>query len=63
MIKNLLVFRFGELDSKLEIIAEEIMELEDEDCKSLILQLPNLSRDELLARFEDELLAFFEAEN
>ncbi|NER06314.1 MAG: hypothetical protein F6K17_28900, partial [Okeania sp. SIO3C4] len=29
MIKNLLVFRFGELDSKLEIIAEEIMELED----------------------------------
>ncbi|MDJ0515978.1 MAG: hypothetical protein QNJ74_06815 [Trichodesmium sp. MO_231.B1] len=61
MIESLLVFRFAELDSKLAIIAEEIMELEDEDFNRLILQLPNLSRDELLARFEDELLAFFEA--
>ncbi|NER06140.1 MAG: hypothetical protein F6K17_27890 [Okeania sp. SIO3C4] len=53
-IKNLLVFRFGELDSQLEVIIQQIMELPKEDYSRLILQLPSLSRDELLARFGGE---------
>jgi len=51
IIESLLVFCFGELDSQLEVIIEQIMELPKEDFTRLILQLPNLSRDELLARF------------
>ncbi|NET44509.1 hypothetical protein [Okeania sp. SIO2B3] len=54
MIENLLVFRFGQLDDQLEVIIEQIMELEKEDLNRLILQLSNLSRDELLARFGGE---------
>ncbi|WP_339379537.1 MULTISPECIES: hypothetical protein [Okeania] len=54
MIENLLVFRFGQLDDQLEVIIEQIMELQKEDLNRLILQLSNLSRDELLARFRGE---------
>ena len=50
-IENLLVFRFGKLDSQLEVIIQQIMELPEEDYSRLILQLSNLSREELLARF------------
>ncbi len=51
MQESLLVFRFRELDSQLEIVLEEIMELPKEHFTRLILQLSNLSREELLARF------------
>ena len=54
MLESLLVFRFGELDSQLEVIIQQIMELPKEDYSRLILQLPSLSRDELLARFGGE---------
>ncbi|NEN92074.1 MAG: hypothetical protein F6K48_25485 [Okeania sp. SIO3H1] len=54
MLENLLVFRFGQLDNQLEVIIEQIMELPKEDLNRLILQLSNLSRDELLARFGQE---------
>ena len=56
IIESLLVFRFGQLDNHLEVIIEQIqiMELPKEDLNRLILQLSNLSRDELLARFGQE---------
>ncbi|NET29642.1 hypothetical protein [Okeania sp. SIO1I7] len=54
MLENLLVFRFGQLDNQLEVIIEQIMELPKEDLNRLILQLSNLSREELLARFGGE---------
>ncbi|WP_353736091.1 MULTISPECIES: hypothetical protein [unclassified Okeania] len=54
MLENLLVFRFGQLDDQLEVIIEQIMELQKEDLNRLILQLSNLSRDELLARFRGD---------
>ncbi|NES73817.1 MAG: hypothetical protein F6K24_55870 [Okeania sp. SIO2D1] len=54
MLESLLVFRFGKLDSQLEIIIEQIMELEKRDFNRIILQLSHLSREELLARFEGE---------
>ena len=54
IIENLLVFRFGKLDSKLEVIIEQIIKLPKEDFTRLILQLSNLSREQLLAIFEGE---------
>jgi len=50
-IKNLLVFRFGELDSQLEVIIEPLLSLSLPELMPLLLQL---SRDELLARFGGE---------
>ncbi|NEP79984.1 MAG: hypothetical protein F6K39_18540 [Okeania sp. SIO3B3] len=54
IIESLLVFRFGELDSQLEVIIQQIMELPKEDLNRLILQLSNLYREELLDRFGGE---------
>ncbi|NEQ73546.1 MAG: hypothetical protein F6K23_10990 [Okeania sp. SIO2C9] len=54
MLESLLVFRFGKLDSQLEVIIEQIMGLPKEDFNRTILQLSHLSRDELLARFGGE---------
>ncbi|MGK7920446.1 MAG: hypothetical protein AB4080_10630 [Trichodesmium sp.] len=54
MLESLLVFRFGELDSQLKVVLEEIMDLPEEDFNRLILELSNLSREELLARFARE---------
>ncbi|NEQ37513.1 MAG: hypothetical protein F6K40_15040 [Okeania sp. SIO3I5] len=51
MIENLLVFRFGELDSQLEVIIEPLLSLSLPELMPLLLQL---SREELLARFGGE---------
>ena len=50
-IENLLKAKFGELDAELTAIIEPLLELPPADCTALLLQLSNLSRTELLARF------------
>ena len=52
MIENLLVFRFGKLDSQLEVIIEPLLSLSLPELMPLLLQL---SREELLDRFGGEL--------
>lgn len=51
IIENLLQKRFGTLDNELQTIIEPLLALSPEDFSSLLLQLSNLSREELLARF------------
>ncbi len=51
MIENLLIFRFGQLDSQLEVIIQPLLSLSLSELTPLLLQL---SRDELLARFGGE---------
>ncbi|NES93053.1 hypothetical protein [Okeania sp. SIO2B9] len=51
VIENLLVFRFGQLDSELEVIIQRLQSLSLPELIPLLLQL---SRDELLARFGGE---------
>ncbi len=50
-IKNLLIFRFGKLDSELEVIIEPLLSLSLPELMPLLLQL---SREELLDRFGGE---------
>lgn len=50
-IENLLRFRFGTMDEQLSAIIESILELPTEEFTPLLLQL---SREELLARFEQQ---------
>ena len=54
MIQNLLRFRFGELDEELVRVAEQILALSTEELTALILQLSQLSREELLAGFSEQ---------
>jgi hypothetical protein len=49
IIENLLRLRFGALDNELQAIISPLLALSPEDFSSLLLQLPNLSREELLA--------------
>jgi hypothetical protein len=49
VIENLLKVRFGELDEQLAGIIPSLLELPTEEYTRLLLQL---SREELLARFE-----------
>ena len=51
-ITDLLEVRFGELDSDLVAIAAKIIQLPKRDRTRLLLQLPSLSREELIAQFE-----------
>jgi hypothetical protein len=51
VVENLLKARFGELDEQLSAIIESLLSLPPEDLTSLLLQLSQLSREELLARF------------
>jgi hypothetical protein len=51
-IENLLSARFGALDEPLAAIANAIIQLSAEDYTRLLLQLPALSREELLAQFQ-----------
>ena len=53
MLQNLLVFRFGDLDAELTAIVEQMLALPPADLTSLIMQLSQLSRGDLLARFPD----------
>lgn len=51
VVENLLTVRFGTLDEQLATIIQPILELPSQEYASLLLQLSNLSREDLLARF------------
>ncbi|MBW4504910.1 MAG: hypothetical protein KME64_00085 [Scytonematopsis contorta HA4267-MV1] len=51
VVENLLLARFGEVDSQLAAIIQPILSLPPQEYASLLLQLSNLSREELLTRF------------
>ncbi|MGB3642299.1 MAG: flagellar assembly protein H [Rivularia sp. (in: cyanobacteria)] len=51
VVENLLKARFGELDEQLAAIIEPMLQLPPQEYASLLLQLPNLQREELLKRF------------
>ena len=51
VVENLLKARFGELDEQLAGIIEPMLQLPPQEYASLLLQLPNLQREELLERF------------
>ncbi|MEH2440695.1 hypothetical protein [Nostoc sp.] len=53
IVENLLKARFGELDEQLSAIIEPLLSLTSEDLTSLLLQLSQLSREELLTRFAE----------
>jgi hypothetical protein len=52
-VETLLRVRFGSLDAQLSNIIEPIVQLPSEDYALLLLQLSNLSREDLLVRFQD----------
>ncbi len=54
VVENLLRVRFGTLDNELQAIIEPIFALPPEEFGSLLLQLSNLSREDLLARFTQQ---------
>jgi predicted transposase YdaD len=54
IIENLLRTRFGTLDEQLTLIIQPLLELSPQEFSSLLLQLSNLSREELLARFNQQ---------
>ncbi|MGK7900229.1 MAG: hypothetical protein AB4352_02235 [Hormoscilla sp.] len=51
MFQNLLQVRFGDLDAELASVLEQMSVWSLEDSSRLIMELPQLSREELLARF------------
>ncbi|MBD2255139.1 hypothetical protein [Nostoc parmelioides] len=51
VVENLLKVRFGSVDEELSRVIDSLLPLSPEEFASLILQLTNLSREELLARF------------
>lgn len=53
IMENLLRVRFGSLDDQLSAIIEPMLELPSEEFTRLLLQLSNLSREEVLARFSE----------
>ncbi len=56
LLENLLRFRFGSLDDELSAIIEPWVGLPIEEFTSLVLQLSQLSREDLLARFSEQNL-------
>lgn len=50
-IENLLRVRFGSIDNELESIVETLLPLSPEEFTPLLIQLSQLPREELLARF------------
>jgi hypothetical protein len=51
VVENLLTVRFGRLDEQLATIIQPILELPSQEYASLLLQLSNLSREDLFAKF------------
>ncbi|MBC6452034.1 MAG: hypothetical protein GDA43_01540 [Hormoscilla sp. SP5CHS1] len=49
-IENLLKFRFGDIDASLVGLVEQILALSSEDFARLIMELPQLSRSDLVSR-------------
>ena len=54
LIESLLRSRFGELDSELTAIIDSILQLSSEEFSPLLLNLSNLSKSELIARFNPQ---------
>jgi flagellar biosynthesis/type III secretory pathway protein FliH len=52
MVESLLAVHFGNLDEELSAIISQLMELSLTERTQLLLNLSNLSREELLARFK-----------
>ncbi len=50
-IVDLLELRFGALDAELSTVVERLLQLPKRDRSRLLLQLPNLSHEELIAQF------------
>jgi hypothetical protein len=53
LLENLLLARFGEVDSELTAIIEPILNLPASEFATFSLQLSNLSREDLLVRFRN----------
>jgi hypothetical protein len=51
VVENLLRFRFGGVDSELVRVVDSLLRLTPDDFARVLLELPSLSREELLARF------------
>ncbi len=54
IIENLLKVRFGTLDEQLTVIIEPLLGLPPEEFSSFLLQLSNVSREELLTKFHQQ---------
>lgn len=54
MVENLLEARFGELDEELSRLVDRLLQLPIRERTQLLLNLSNLSRGELLERFQGE---------
>lgn len=55
IVENLLKTRFGELDDQLSAIITQLLKLPPEEYTRLLLQLSQLSREELSNRFSTQL--------
>ncbi len=53
IIEHLFLVRFGEIDSELTTIIQPILNLSAPEYAALLLQLSNLSREDLFARFRN----------
>ncbi len=51
VVENMLRYRFGSMDEELTIIVDSLLHLPPEEFARVLLELPNLSREELLSRF------------
>jgi hypothetical protein len=51
LLENLLTARFGEVDSELRTIIQSILSLSVSEYAAFLLQLPNLSREDLITGF------------
>ncbi|MFB2894131.1 hypothetical protein ACE1CI_14570 [Aerosakkonemataceae cyanobacterium BLCC-F50] len=54
VVENLLRVRFGSLDAELLSVIDRLLSLPPEELSTILLQLSNLSREELIARFESQ---------
>ncbi|MEO1560800.1 MAG: hypothetical protein AAFS12_14660 [Cyanobacteria bacterium J06632_19] len=52
IVENFLLARFGDVDEQLAGIVEPILSLSPQEYSNLLLQLSNLSREQLLERFQ-----------
>ncbi|WP_193200951.1 hypothetical protein [Nostoc sp. MG11] len=52
VVENLLRFRFGSVDEELTGVVDSLLQLTPEEFARVLLELSNLSREELLARFD-----------
>lgn len=55
MVASLLEGRFGFLDEELSNLIPQIVQLDSSERTRLLLQIANLSREDLIARLEESL--------